>query len=64
MEYSGTDMANSDVAFAQIGGINIEWNFGDTALTVTLGKVPEPAEVAAAIGAIALAAAFLRRRRQ
>ena len=63
MEYSSTDMTNSDVIFTQIDGINIEWDFGDTALTVTLSKVPEPAAVAAAIGAMALAAVFLRRRR-
>ena len=56
-------MTNSDVIFTQIDGINIEWNFGETALTVTLGLVPEPAEAAAAIGAIAVAFAALRRRR-
>lgn len=48
MEYSSTDMANSDIVFTQIDGITIDWNFGDTALTVTLGLVPEPAEAAAA----------------
>lgn len=63
IEYSSTDMTNSDVIFTQIDGINIEWNFGETALTVTLGLVPEPAEAAAAIGAIAVAFAALRRRR-
>lgn len=63
IEYSSTDMTNSDVIFTQIDGINIEWNFGETALTVTLGLVPEPAEAAAAIGAIAVAFAALRRRK-
>ena len=63
IEYSSTDMTNSDVIFTQIDGINIEWNFGETALTVTLGLVPEPAEAAAALGAIAVAFAALRRRR-
>lgn len=63
IEYSSTDMTNSDVIFTQIDGINIEWNFGETALTVTLGLVPEPAEAAAAIGAIAVAFAALRRHR-
>ncbi len=63
MEYSSTDMTNSDIVFTQIDGINIEWNFGDTALTVTLGLVPEPAEAAAALGAIAIAFAALRRRK-
>lgn len=63
IEYSSTDMTNSDVIFTQIDGINIEWNFGETALTVTLGLVPEPAEAAVAIGAIAVAFAALRRRR-
>lgn len=63
MEYSSTDMANSDIVFTQIDGITIDWNFGDTALTVTLGLVPEPAEAAAALGAIAAALAALRRRK-
>ena len=56
-------MANSDIVFTQIDGITIDWNFGDTALTVTLGLVPEPAEAAAALGAIAAALAALRRRK-
>lgn len=63
MEYSSTDMANSDIVFTQIDGITIDWNFGDTALTVTLGLVPEPAEAAAVLGAIAAALAALRRRK-
>lgn len=64
IEYARTDFKNSDIVFSQIDGINIDYNFGDTALTVTLSKVPEPATIAAIFGACALAMAAFRRRRK
>ena len=64
IEYDSTDFKNGDIVFSQIDGINIDYNFGDTALTVTLSKVPEPATIAAIFGACALAMAALRRRRK
>ena len=64
IEYARTDFENGDIVFSQIDGINIEYNFGDTALTVTLSKVPEPATIAAIFGACALAMAAFRRRRK
>lgn len=64
IEYASTDFENGDIVFSQIDGINIEYNFGDTALTVTLSKVPEPATIAAIFGACALAMAAFRRRRK
>lgn len=62
--YDRTDFKNDDIVFSQIDGINIDYNFGDTALTVTLSKVPEPATIAAIFGACALAMAAFRRRRK
>lgn len=64
IEYRRTDFKNGDIVFSQIDGINIDYNFGDTALTVTLSKVPEPATIAAIFGACALAMAAFRRRRK
>lgn len=64
IEYGSTDFKNGDIVFSQIDGINIDYNFGDTALTVTLSKVPEPATIAAILGACALAMAAFRRRRK
>ena len=64
IEYGSTDFKNGDIVFSQIDGINIDYNFGDTALTVTLSKVPEPATIAAIFGACALAMAVFRRRRK
>lgn len=64
IEYDSTDFKNGDIVFSQIDGINIDYNFGDTALTVTLSKVPEPATIAAIFGACALAMAAFRRRRK
>ena len=64
IEYDRTDFKNGDIVFSQIDGINIDYNFGDTALTVTLSKVPEPATIAAIFGACALAMAAFRRRRK
>lgn len=64
IEYARTDFENGDIVFSQIDGINIEYDFGDTALTVTLSKVPEPATIAAIFGACALAMAAFRRRRK
>lgn len=64
IEYARTDFENGDIVFSQIDGINIDYNFGDTALTVTLSKVPEPATIAAIFGACALAMAAFRRRRK
>lgn len=64
IEYGSTDFKNGDIVFSQIDGINIDYNFGDTALTVTLSKVPEPATIAAIFGALALAMAAFRRRRK
>lgn len=64
IEYANTDFKNGDIVFSQIDGINIDYNFGDTALTVTLSKVPEPATIAAIFGACALAMAAFRRRRK
>ena len=64
IEYASTDFKNGDIVFSQIDGINIDYNFGDTALTVTLSKVPEPATIAAIFGACALAMAAFRRRRK
>lgn len=64
IEYGSTDFKNGDIVFSQIDGINIDYNFGDTALTVTLSKVPEPATIAAIFGACALAMAAFRRRRK
>lgn len=64
IEYDSTDFKNGDIVFSQIDGINIDYNFGDTALTVTLSKVPEPATIAAILGACALAMAAFRRRRK
>lgn len=64
IEYANTDFENGDIVFSQIDGINIDYNFGDTALTVTLSKVPEPATIAAIFGACALAMAAFRRRRK
>ena len=64
IEYASTDFKNGDIVFSQIDGINIEYDFGDTALTVTLSKVPEPATIAAIFGACALAMAAFRRRRK
>lgn len=64
IEYASTDFKNGDIVFSQIDGINIDYNFGDTALTVTLSKVPEPATIAAILGACALAMAAFRRRRK
>lgn len=64
IEYGSTNFENGDIVFSQIDGINIEYNFGDTALTVTLSKVPEPATIAAIFGACALAMAAFRRRRK
>ena len=64
IEYASTDFKNGDIVFSQIDGINIEYNFGGTALTVTLSKVPEPATIAAIFGACALAMAAFRRRRK
>lgn len=64
IEYARTDFKNGDIVFSQIDGINIDYNFGDTALTVTLSKVPEPATIAAIFGACALAMAAFRRRRK
>ena len=64
IEYASTDFENGDIVFSQIDGINIDYNFGDTALTVTLSKVPEPATIAAIFGACALAMAAFRRRRK
>lgn len=64
IEYASTNFKNGDIVFSQIDGINIDYNFGDTALTVTLSKVPEPATIAAIFGACALAMAAFRRRRK
>ena len=64
IEYGSTDFKNGDIVFSQIDGINIDYDFGDTALTVTLSKVPEPATIAAIFGACALAMAVFRRRRK
>ena len=64
IEYARTDFKNDDIVFSQIDGIIIDYNFGDTALTVTLSKVPEPATIAAIFGACALAMAAFRRRRK
>lgn len=64
IEYRSTDFKNGDIVFSQIDGINIDYNFGDTALTVTLSKVPEPATIAAIFGACALAMVAFRRRRK
>lgn len=64
IEYARTDFKNGDIVFSQIDGINIDYDFGDTALTVTLSKVPEPATIAAIFGACALAMAAFRRRRK
>lgn len=64
IEYGSTDFKNGDIVFSQIDGINIDYNFGDTALTVTLSKVPEPATIAAIFGALALAMVAFRRRRK
>lgn len=64
IEYGSTTFKNGDIVFSQIDGINIDYNFGDTALTVTLSKVPEPATIAAIFGACALAMAAFRRRRK
>ena len=64
IEYGSTNFENGDIVFSQIDGINIEYNFGDKALTVTLSKVPEPATIAAIFGACALAMAAFRRRRK
>ena len=64
IEYGSTDFKIGDIVFSQIDGINIDYNFGDTALTVTLSKVPEPATIAAILGACALAMAAFRRRRK
>lgn len=64
IEYASTDFKNGDIVFSQIDGINIDYNFGGTALTVTLSKVPEPATIAAIFGACALAMAAFRRRRK
>lgn len=64
IEYASTDFENGDIVFSQIDGINIDYNFGDTALTVTLSKVPEPATIAAIFGACALAMTAFRRRRK
>ena len=64
IEYGSTDFKKGDIVFSQIDGINIDYNFGDTALTVTLSKVPEPATIAAIFGACALAMAAFRRRRK
>lgn len=64
IEYGSTNFENDDIVFSQIDGINIDYNFGDTALTVTLSKVPEPATIAAIFGACALAMAAFRRRRK
>lgn len=64
IEYDSTNFENGDIVFSQIDGINIDYNFGDTALTVTLSKVPEPATIAAIFGACALAMAAFRRRRK
>ena len=64
IEYASTTFKNGDIVFSQIDGINIDYNFGDTALTVTLSKVPEPATIAAIFGACALAMAAFRRRRK
>lgn len=64
IEYGRTDFKNGDIVFSQIDGINIDYDFGDTALTVTLSKVPEPATIAAIFGACALAMAAFRRRRK
>ena len=64
IEYGSTDFKNGDIVFSQIDGINIDYDFGDTALTVTLSKVPEPATIAAIFGACALAMAAFRRRRK
>ena len=64
IEYASTDFKNGDIVFSQIDGINIDYDFGDTALTVTLSKVPEPATIAAIFGACALAMAAFRRRRK
>ncbi len=64
IEYASTNFENGDIVFSQIDGIIIDYNFGDTALTVTLSKVPEPATIAAIFGACALAMAAFRRRRK
>ena len=64
IEYGSTNFKKGDIVFSQIDGINIDYNFGDTALTVTLSKVPEPATIAAIFGACALAMAAFRRRRK
>ena len=64
IEYGSTDFKNGDIVFSQIDGINIDYDFGDTALTVTLSKVPKPATIAAIFGACALAMAAFRRRRK
>lgn len=64
IEYASTDFKNGDIVFSQIDGINIDYDFGGTALTVTLSKVPEPATIAAIFGACALAMAVFRRRRK
>ena len=64
IKYGSTDFKNGDIVFSQIDGINIDYDFGDTALTVTLSKVPEPATIAAIFGACALAMAAFRRRRK
>lgn len=64
IEYRSTDFKNGDIVFSQIDGINIDYDFGGTALTVTLSKVPEPATIAAIFGACALAMAAFRRRRK
>lgn len=64
IEYGSTDFKNGDIVFSQIDGINIDYDFGDTALTVTLTQVPEPATIAAILGAFALAMAAFRRRRK
>ena len=64
IEYGSTDFKKGDIVFSQIDGINIDYDFGDTALTVTLSKVPEPATIAAIFGALALAMVAFRRRRK
>ena len=64
IEYGSTDFKKGDIVFSQIDGINIDYDFGDTALTVTRSKDPEPATIAAILGACALAMAAFRRRRK
>lgn len=60
---SNAGVAAGDVSIIAPSGFKYTLNFGENALTLNVSAVPEPATVAAILGALALGLALYRRRK-